>query len=391
MLAMVPMLRHMNLSYGSDNPAAMQLARPLIQIMWPFSRNATPATDDPPQAARPQPQAASVADVIHALPDPAFVVDAQGRVLHANALAREVLETDPQGLHLSASIRNPAVLEAVAAAAAGEDAVSVDYELRVPMPRSFRAHASPLGQGQGALVVLRDLTREQQIERMRADFVANASHELRTPLTALTGFLETILGAARNDEKAQAKFLGLMRSQAERMRRLIDDLLSLSRIEMNEHVRPQGEVDLAQVAAHVRDVLSGTAREFGCELTLATDGPAARHRQPGRAGAGGAEPGRERAEICELRQAGRDHAPPGGRLCRTHRARPRPRHRARAHSRASPSASTGSMSRKAARAAAPGLGLAIVKHIVSRHRGRLTIVSELGKGSEFSVKLPLKT
>ena len=125
----------------------MQLARPLIQIMWPFSRNATPAQTTAPQAARPEPQAASVADVIRALPDPAFVVDGQGRVLHANVLALEVLETDPQGHHLSASIRNPAVLEAVAAAAAGEDAVSVDYELRVPMPRSFRAHAAPWGQG----------------------------------------------------------------------------------------------------------------------------------------------------------------------------------------------------------------------------------------------------
>ena len=79
--------------------------------------------------------------------------------------------------------------------------------------------------------------------------------------------------AAKNDPKAQAKFMGLMRSQADRMRRLIDDLLSLSRIEMNEHVRPSGEVDLTQVAAHVRDVLSGLAKDFDCALTLESDGP----------------------------------------------------------------------------------------------------------------------
>lgn len=357
--------------------------------MWPFSRNTPQSQDTEPATAKPGPQAASVAEVIQALPDPAFVVDGQGRVLNANALAREVLETDPRGLHLSASIRNPAVLEAVAAATAGEEPVNVEYELRVPMPRSFRAHVSPLGEGHGALVVLRDLTREQQIERMRADFVANASHELRTPLTALTGFLETILGAARNDQKAQARFLGLMRSQAERMRRLIDDLLSLSRIEMNEHVRPQGEVDLAQVAAHVRDVLSGMAREFGCELTLASDGPllvtgsrdelvqvvqnlaenALKYASSGKL-----------VEIILRHDAGsaeltvRDHGPG---IAAEHIPRLTERfYRVNVQE----SRSRGGT----------GLGLAIVKHIVSRHRGRLSISSELGKGTEFSVRMPLK-
>jgi two-component system phosphate regulon sensor histidine kinase PhoR len=362
----------------------------MLETMWPFSRNAPPQQETGPEAAKSAPEEATVADVIQALPDPAFVVDAQGRVAHANALACEVLETDPKGLHLSASLRNPAVLEAVMAASAGEEAVSVDYELRVPITRSFRAHVSPLGPGHGALVVLRDLTREQQIERMRADFVANASHELRTPLTALTGFLETILGAARNDEKAQAKFLGLMRSQAERMRRLIDDLLSLSRIEMNEHVRPQGEVDLAQVAGHVRDVLSGTAEEFGCALTLSSDGPllvtgsrdelvqvvqnlvenALKYGSSGKL-----------VEILLRHDGGwaevmvRDHGPG---IAAEHIPRLTERfYRVNVQE----SRSRGGT----------GLGLAIVKHIVSRHRGRLSISSELGKGSEFSVKLPLKS
>jgi two-component system phosphate regulon sensor histidine kinase PhoR len=379
----------MNLSYGSANPAAMQLTRPLIQIMWPFSRNTTTEQQAAPEAAKPAPQAASVGDVIRALPDPALVVDAQGRVLVANALAHEVLETALEGLHLSASLRNPAVLAAVSSAAAGEDAASVDYELRVPMPRSFRAHVSPLGQGHGALVVLRDLTREQQIERMRADFVANASHELRTPLTALTGFLDTILGAARNDEKAQAKFLGLMRSQAERMRRLIDDLLSLSRIEMNEHVRPQDEVDLAQVAAHVCDVLSGTARDFGCELKLDARGPLLvtgsrdelvqvvqnlAENALKYASSGKLVEIVLRAEADQAEIAVRDHGPG---IADEHIPRLTERfYRVNVQE----SRSRGGT----------GLGLAIVKHIVSRHRGRLTITSEIGKGSEFSVKIPLK-
>jgi len=336
------------------------------------------------------PRGASLADVIHALPDPALVADGESRVLCANAALREVLETNPEGRHLSASIRNPAILEAVALSQAGETGLSVEYELRVPVPRSFRAHVSPLGEGRGVLLVLRDLTREQRIERMRADFVANASHELRTPLTALSGFLETIMGAARNDEKAQAKFLGLMRSQADRMRRLIDDLLSLSRIEMNEHVRPQGEVDLAQVAAHVRDVLSGMAHELGCELRLEAEGPltvtgsrdelvqvvqnlvenALKYGSSG-----------ELVEII-LRRAGEwaelavcDHGPGIA-----------PEHLPRLTERFYRVNVQESRSR-----GGTGLGLAIVKHIVNRHRGRLGIASEIGKGSEFTIRLPLKS
>lgn len=352
----------------------MRVLRPLIQLVRPTAT----------QTGLPQ-----AADVVHAMPDPALVVDRLGMVTLANAQAAELLEIKPEGLHLSASLRVPAVLEAVAAAGRGDGAASVDYELRVPMPRSFRAHVSPLGDGCGVLLVLRDLTREQQIERMRADFVANASHELRTPLAALSGFLDTILGAAKNDEKAQVKFLGLMRSQADRMRRLIDDLLSLSRIEMNEHVRPSDEVDLVQVANHVRDVLSPVAKEFGCELSVASDGPltisgsrdelvqvvqnlaenALKYASSGK-----------RVEINVSRRGGsadisvRDHGPG---IAEEHIPRLTERfYRVNVQE----SRSRGGT----------GLGLAIVKHIVNRHRGRLAITSELGKGSTFTVKLPIK-
>jgi two-component system phosphate regulon sensor histidine kinase PhoR len=329
------------------------------------------------------------ADFVHAMPDPALAVDVQGVVTLANEQAVELLEADPVGRHLSATLRAPAVLEAVTAANAGEGGGTVDYEIRVPVPRSFHAHVSCLGPGKGALITLRDLTREQQIERMRADFVANASHELRTPLAALSGFLETIQGAAKGDPKAQEKFLGLMKSQAERMRRLIDDLLSLSRIEMNEHVKPSGEVDLHQVAAHVRDVLSGMARDFGCELTLASDGSvvvtgsrdelvqvlqnlAENGLKYGSSGKLVEIIVRRNGEWAEV--SVRDHGPG---IAEQHIPRLTERfYRVNVQD----SRSRGGT----------GLGLAIVKHIVNRHRGRLVITSELGKGSTFMMRLPVK-
>ena len=266
----------------------------------------------------------------------------------------------------------------------------VEYELRVPMQRSFQAHISPLGNGEGAVIVLRDLTREQQIERMRADFVANASHELRTPLASLSGFIETIQGAAKHDEKAQVRFLGLMRSQADRMRRLIDDLLSLSRIEMNEHVRPSADVDLAQAAGHVRDTLSGMAQEFGCELKVKTDGPLPVLGS--------------RDELVQVLQNLMENALKYGSsgklievecrrngafaevIVRDHGPGIAPEHIPRLTERFYRVNVQESRSR-----GGTGLGLAIVKHIVNRHRGRLIIASEIGKGSEFTIRLPDKS
>ncbi len=171
--------------------------------MWPFGKNDS------------DPGLALAGSIIAALPDPALAIDGSGVVIFANDLAREVLDTDPRGLHISANVRAPAMLEAVTAVLNGESVQAVDYEMRFPVPRSLHAHVAALQppSPRGAVIVLRDLTREQQIERMRADFVANASHELRTPLASLSGFIETIQGAAKNDEKAQARFLGLMRSR----------------------------------------------------------------------------------------------------------------------------------------------------------------------------------
>jgi two-component system phosphate regulon sensor histidine kinase PhoR len=356
--------------------------------MWPFTRSiskseAVVSADERPSSVR------FAAAIVHALPDPAMILDRESTVLIANEALKEALEADPVGHHISHAVRSPAVLDAVAEVIAGEAGHHVDFDVRFPVPRSFHAYVAPLGHREGAVIVLRDLTREQQIERMRADFVANASHELRTPLASLSGFIETIQGAARNDEKAQTRFLGLMRSQADRMKRLIDDLLSLSRIEMNEHVRPTDAVDLAQVANHVRDALSGLSKEYGCELQVRCETGllvlgnrdelvqvlqnlvenALKYASSGKLIEIDGRKADRRAELIV-----RDHGPG---IAEQHIPRLTERfYRVNVQE----SRSRGGT----------GLGLAIVKHILNRHRGRLIIASELGKGSTFTIRLPLK-
>ncbi|MFM8616355.1 MAG: histidine kinase dimerization/phospho-acceptor domain-containing protein, partial [Alphaproteobacteria bacterium] len=153
--------------------------------------------------------------------------------------------------------------------------VTAELHLPVPMPREVSARVvpldPPLADGGRLLILLIDRSREAAIERTRADFVANASHELRTPLASLLGFIETLRGPAADDPAAQQRFLGIMAEQGERMRRLIDDLLSLSRIEMEEHQPPVGEAPLAMITRAEVEALSPLMkrREISAELELA--------------------------------------------------------------------------------------------------------------------------
>ena len=361
------------------------LVKSLFAIMvWPWNEKKPGLTAAPEQ----KPARADGVDLlVAALPDPVLILDAGGFIITANEHAEEMLETVPTGMHISQAIRAPAVLEAIAR----KELAQVDYEVRGAQARHFEVYISPLGfsQGEGAalLLVLKDLTREQQIERMRSDFVANASHELRTPLASLSGFIETLQGAARADEKARDKFLNLMRGQAERMKRLIDDLLSLSRIEMNAHLRPSAQVDLAQVARHVCDSIGDMARQEKIRLTINLAEPlmvtgewdelvqvvlnlvenAIKYSEPDKT-----------VEIEGARDAGKvsltvvDH---GRGIAEEHIPRLTERfYRINVQE----SRSRGGT----------GLGLAIVKHILMRHRGRLFVTSAPGIGSRFTIQLP---
>lgn len=334
--------------------------------------------------------------LIDALPEAVFVVDPEGRVVAANPAARIAAPSLRVGDPLSRSLRAPDVLDALTRVLAGGEAETAAWAERLPVERWFEAHVAPLRVEKfepAAVVSLRDLTEARRVERMRVDFVANASHELRTPLASLLGFVETLQGPARNDETAREKFLGIMREQAQRMARLVDDLLSLSRIEQHLHLHPATPVDLSMLVAHIADTLGPLAEDNGLTLVLdlspnvVVPGDrdelarvvenlienAIKYGRPEENDRLG------RIEISLLARGAlaelsvRDHGPGVA-----------PEHLPRLTERfyrvdAGKSRAKGGT----------GLGLAIVKHIVLRHRGRLAIESKLGAGADFKVLLPL--
>jgi two-component system phosphate regulon sensor histidine kinase PhoR len=242
------------------------------------------------------------------------------------------------------------------------------------------------------LVLLRDLTEIERINQMRADFIANASHELRTPLASLRGFIETLQGTAKDDPSARERFLPIMAEQASRMTRLIDALLSLSRVEMNAHVPPSGLVDLNEVLNHVRDTVEPLARETGTSVEVGGFGRKAIVRG-------------DRDELVQvvqnLVQNALKYGVKGGRVRIEAKQLPQGRHAGRYAISVidnGPGIAPQHLPRLTERfyrvdvassreKGGTGLGLAIVKHILNRHRGELTIASTPGRGSTFTVLL----
>ena len=358
--------------------------------------------------ARPAAAVSSVADrlahvdaVLANIPDPVILVDRRAVVLEANDAARRLLPGIRERQPLSYALRAPDVLDAVETVGRNGQPLTVAYSERVPSERSFEVllgrltgPSSEAGPMAAAIVLFfRDLTAARRLEQLRADFVANASHELRTPLAALLGFIETLQGPARNDEAARERFLAIMRAQAERMRRLIDDLLSLSRIEMAVHRPPAAEVDLTGLVRQIVDVLGPSAKEHGVAIRLAfAEEPltvtgdrdellrlvenlvenAIKYGESG----GKVEIGVARAPDIgqgpRIELGIRDHGPG---IAPEHLPRLTER-----FYRADPALSRDK--------GGTGLGLAIVKHIVTHHRGRLIIESEPGQGALFRVFLP---
>jgi two-component system phosphate regulon sensor histidine kinase PhoR len=338
--------------------------------------------------------------LVRAYPEPALLLDRAGTVLTANAAAENMLGAARVGAPVSLTLRAPEVVEAVKDAGISGTPRLVSFSLRVPVERSFEAHIIPVRFNPNnsatlapdlVLLVFRDLTQAMRVDQMRADFVANASHELRTPLASVTGFIDTLRGPARDDPAMREKFLNIMSEQARRMSRLIDDLLSLSRVEMNVHVTPETVVDLAPLVAHVRDSLSPLAREREVEIVF--EAPAKGVKVLGerddlirllenlvenalKYGASG-----KRVEI-SLRADGSDALL----IVRDFGPGIAPEHLPRLTERFYRVNVVQSREQ-----GGTGLGLAIVKHIVARHRARLSIESEPGRGASFSVRIPLST
>jgi two-component system phosphate regulon sensor histidine kinase PhoR len=303
-----------------------------------------------------------------ALPDPCIVLDRRSVVVHRNASASAEFPALATGSLLTLAIRNPTLLGAVEA---------------------HRAHVAILPDSDGTLAItLQSLTEQKRLEQLRSDFIANASHELRTPLTSLVGFIDTLLGPAAKDEAARERFLNIMRQQAGRMSNLIDDLLSLSRIEMRQHMRPTGSVDLAQLLREVSEGLETQAADAGVEITI---------------GAGDvADVIGDRNELYEVFENLLDNAikygGDGGKVelaiepgrsgydyavsVTDHGVGIAAQHVPRLTERFYRVDAESSRKKKGT-----GLGLAIVKHIVNRHRGQMSIRSTPGQGTRVEVLL----
>ena len=340
--------------------------------------------------------------VIAAVPDPLILLDERRRIVRANAQAAAFIGITPEPRDLAAAFRNPAVLAAADAVLGGERARVVDFSLTVPVERQLRArfaridHPSP--DGAVAVLSLYDITELKRAEQMRADFIANASHELRTPLATLIGFIETLRGPARDDAEARERFLAIMHGQASRMARLVEDLMSLSRIELNEHVMPRDRVALSPLLRQIAETLELRAGERDIRIRLAVppDLPdvlgdrdelaqvfqnlidnAIKYGRSGseimlqaetasrpNSGSSSSENAMVCVAVCDQGEGiPREHLPRlTERFYRVDTARSR-------------------------EMGGTGLGLAIVKHILNHHRGFLEVESTPGVGSVFTVFL----
>src|SRR6185312_12097210 len=212
--------------------------------------------------------APAVAAVVAGMPDPAVLLDRAGRVIHLNAAAAQLAPALRKNELAQFALRSPEIITALREAIATTEPRRATYLDHVPVDRWMELTITPVpvpaafgGTETCMLMTFHDQTPLRRVEEMRADFVANASHELRTPLAALSGFIDTLQGPAKDDAAARERFLSIMRAQATRMARLIDDLLSLSRVELSAHVRPGTSVDLVSIIRQVADGLESLARE----------------------------------------------------------------------------------------------------------------------------------
>jgi two-component system, OmpR family, phosphate regulon sensor histidine kinase PhoR len=367
-------------------------------IPWRLHNAATSVEDL--RAINSPAESEEVNAIIAGMPDAAVLLDRAGRVIHLNAAAAQLAPALRKNELAQFALRSPEIIAALREAIAGAEARRATYLDPVPVDRWMELIITPVavptrfgGIEKCMLMTFHDQTALRRVEEMRADFVANASHELRTPLAALSGFIDTLQGPAKEDAKARERFLAIMQAQARRMARLIDDLLSLSRVELSAHVRPDTLVDILPIIRQVADGLEPLARERQVAIDL--DLPQAPVVIAGdreellrlienlienalKYGASGGK------VIVSLTVAISEGAPEVRLTVRDFGPGIAPEHLPRLTERfyrvdVGDSRAQGGT----------GLGLSLVKHIVNRHRGRLVIESVAKQGAAFTACFPL--
>ena len=342
--------------------------------------------------------AEALSRVVGAMDTALILLDAEGNIQASSRAARELFSQLTLGKPLAGATRNPDLLAAVTEAQRTFQPRILEISERLPFARRLAVSVTVVAgdmakdEGRAILLQFRDLTEQDRLAQMRSDFIANASHELRTPLASLKGFIETLRGPARNDSAARERFLSIMEAQAARMARILDDLLSLSRIEMRVHVAPEGEVELSGIIGTVMKSLQPLADDAKIALRFAPG--SARYAVRGdrdeleqvfqnlihNAIKYGREGGKVEVDISRREKRDGGHiavavADDGPGIAEEHL--PRLTERFYRVDTATSRERGGT-----------GLGLAIVKHILTRHRGELEIASRLGEGSTFAVVLP---
>lgn len=341
-------------------------------------------------------------DLAAAMPDPAIILDQSSVILNYNTAARNLFQRLRQGIPLEHVNRDPELISAVAGALQNGDKGTARLVPRGSAGQRLIATVAPLGTKNhrhpiAALITIHDESEQHRLLEMRSDFIANASHELRTPLASVRGFIETLQGPARNDEKARERFLAIMADQAERMTRLIDDLLLLSRVEEKANLKPIGRVDLDDLIEDVvRSVMPfADERKISIEVEPATNAPIEAmgdrdelfqvfHNLVENAVKYGRDGGHVKISLQKKINA-RDETPAARAFVSIVDDGPgiAPEHLPRLTERFYRVSTEHSR-----RIGGTGLGLAIVKHVLSRHDGELSVQSVVGQGTTFNVVLP---
>lgn len=350
----------------------------------------------PPQGAT-KPIVSEVDQILATLNDPIIVLDQTRIVCHANQPALDLFGKTIVGRNLVQCIRHPHVIDAVEHVLKSKNPWEGEVNFAGTVQRHLSLNISIKGEDEGCVIIVRDTTTIKRTEEMRSDFVANVSHELRSPLSSILGFIETLQGPAKDDVEARSRFLSIMIQEANRMARLIDDLLSLSRVEIQEHVVPNDDVNISLLLKNIVDILSVKSAQSNMTLKLECDFDDLIIQGDGdqmtqvfqnlvdnaiKYGKSGTSveisctvieqiPNTKKCGIVvEIRDFGdgiaEEHLPRlTERFYRIDKARSRT-------------------------LGGTGLGLAIAKHIVQRHRGLLQVKSKVGFGTVFSVTLPIK-